>query len=127
MIIDFRVRPPYKGYLTTFNFRKATPPADPTRESIFSIGKRPNVSAIEGSIALFMREMDATGTERAVIMGRKAFLAKRLSLFFALDKIRHRLNQQGICGPLAGCRQIAEPGPQVTRQSHADSAGGENS
>ena len=72
MIIDFRVRPPYKGYLTTFNFRKATPPADPTRESIFSIGKRPNVSAIEGSIALFMREMDATGTERAVIMGRKA-------------------------------------------------------
>lgn len=65
--------------------------------------------------------------EHIVIMGRKAFLAKRLSLFFALDKIRHRLNQQGICGPLAGCRQIAEPGPQVTRQSHADSAGEGNS
>lgn len=72
MIIDFRVRPPYKGYLTTFNFRKAAPPADPTKENIFSIGKRPNVSALEGSIELFMREMDATGTERAVIMGRKA-------------------------------------------------------
>ena len=72
MIIDFRVRPPYKGYLNTFNFRKAAPSSDPTRETIFSIGKRPNVSAIEGSIELFMREMDATGTERAVIMGRKA-------------------------------------------------------
>ena len=72
MIIDFRVRPPYKGYLNTFNFRKAAPSSDRTRETIFSIGKRPNVSAIEGSIELFMREMDATGTERAVIMGRKA-------------------------------------------------------
>ena len=72
MIIDFRVRPPFKGYLNTFNFRKSTPPSDPTKETIFTIGKRPNVSAIEGSIEKFVQEMDETGTERAVIMGRKA-------------------------------------------------------
>ena len=70
MIIDFRVRPPFKGYLNTFNFRKSTPPSDPTKETIFTIGKRPNVSAIEGSIEKFVQEMDETGTERAVIMGR---------------------------------------------------------
>jgi len=72
MIIDFRVRPPYKSYLTSFNYRASSSPSDPTKETIFSIGKKPNVSAIEGSIELFVKEMDDTGTERAVIMGRKA-------------------------------------------------------
>lgn len=72
MIIDFRVRPPYKGYLKTFNYRTSSKPADPTQENIFSLGKRDNVSAIKGDIDLFVKEMNETGTERAVIMGRKA-------------------------------------------------------
>lgn len=72
MVIDFRVRPPYKGYLNTFNFRKSTPPTDPTKESIFSIGKEAIPSVQQSSIDLFLSEMDESGTSQAVIMGRQA-------------------------------------------------------
>ncbi|MFQ9490653.1 MAG: hypothetical protein ACLR0N_06670 [Bilophila wadsworthia] len=45
---------------------------DPTKQSIFLIGKERVPSAEARSIELFMQEMDETETERAVIMGRKA-------------------------------------------------------
>ncbi len=62
MLIDFRVRPPYKTNLTTSLYNKPAPSPDPTKQSIFLIGKERVPSA----------EMDETETERAVIMGRKA-------------------------------------------------------
>lgn len=72
MIIDMRVRPPYKGHLTTSVFRHPPLPDDPTLWSIFDIGKVPAPSAVQGSLELFLDEMEASGTDRAVIMGRKA-------------------------------------------------------
>lgn len=72
MLIDFRVRPPYKTNLTTSLYNKPAPSPDPTKQSIFLIGKERVPSAEARSIELFMQEMDETETERAVIMGRKA-------------------------------------------------------
>ena len=72
MLIDFRVRPPYKTNLTTALYNKPAPSPDPTKQSIFLIGKERVPSAEARSIELFMQEMDETETERAVIMGRKA-------------------------------------------------------
>lgn len=72
MLIDFRVRPPYKTNLTTSLYNKPAPSSDPTKQSIFLIGKERVPSAEARSIELFMQEMDETETERAVIMGRKA-------------------------------------------------------
>ena len=72
MLIDFRVRPPYKTNLTTSLYNKPAPSPDPTKQSIFLIGRERVPSAEARSIELFMQEMDETETERAVIMGRKA-------------------------------------------------------
>lgn len=72
MIIDFRVRPPFKGYLNTVNFRHRPMPEDPAMQSIFEIGREPNPSSAQKSIELFVQEMDEVGIGKAVIMGRKA-------------------------------------------------------
>ena len=64
--------PPYKTNLTTSLYNKPAPSPDPTKQSIFLIGKERVPSAEARSIELFMQEMDETETERAVIMGRKA-------------------------------------------------------
>ena len=39
MLIDFRVRPPYKTNLTTSLYNKPATSSDPTKQSIFLIGK----------------------------------------------------------------------------------------
>ena len=44
MLIDFRVRPPYKTNLTTSLYNKPAPSPDPTKQSIFLIGKEEVVS-----------------------------------------------------------------------------------
>lgn len=49
LVVDFRIRPPYKGFLTTANYKGANPP----------------------SIEEFMAEMDRAGIDRAVILGRQ--------------------------------------------------------
>ncbi len=49
LVVDFRIRPPFKGFLTTANYKGADPP----------------------SIEAFMREMDQAGIDRAVILGRQ--------------------------------------------------------
>lgn len=72
MLIDFRVRPPYKTNLITSLYNKPAPSLDPTKQSIFLTGKGRVPSAEARSIELFMQRMDETRTERAVIMGRKA-------------------------------------------------------
>lgn len=71
MLIDFRVRPPYKTNLTTSLYNKPAPSPDPTKQSIFLIGKERVPSAEARSIELFMQEMDETETERAVIMAAR--------------------------------------------------------
>lgn len=56
MLIDFRVRPPYKTNLTTSLYNKPAPSPDPTKQSIFLIGKERVPSAEARSIELFMQE-----------------------------------------------------------------------
>ena len=48
-IIDFRIRPPFKGFLQTANYRNATPP----------------------SIEAFMQEVEEAGIDLAVVIGRQ--------------------------------------------------------
>ena len=50
MLIDFRVRPPYKTNLTTSLYNKPAPSPDPTKQSIFLIGKERVPSAEARSI-----------------------------------------------------------------------------
>ena len=71
MIVDFRTRPPYKTELNTVIFQDA-PECAPEDMSIFDIGKEPIPSKEQKSMELFMRELDESETEQAVIMGRKA-------------------------------------------------------
>jgi predicted TIM-barrel fold metal-dependent hydrolase len=50
LIVDFRIRPPYKGFLKTLNYRgNSSPP----------------------SIEAFMGEMDEAGVDKAVVLGRQ--------------------------------------------------------
>ena len=72
MLIDFRVRPPFKSHMETCVFNGGPIPGVPGKQSIFDIGKERVPSKEARSIEMFMEEMDATGTTRAVIMGRKA-------------------------------------------------------
>ena len=72
MLIDFRVRPPFKSHMETCVFNGGPIPGVPVKQSIFDIGKERVPSKEARSIEMFMEEMDATGTTRAVIMGRKA-------------------------------------------------------
>ena len=51
MLIDFRVRPPYKTNLTTSLYNKPAPSSDPTKQSIFLIGKERVPSAEARSIS----------------------------------------------------------------------------
>ena len=51
MLIDFRVRPPYKTNLTTSLYNKPAPSPDPTKQSIFLIGKERVPSAEARSIS----------------------------------------------------------------------------
>lgn len=72
MLIDFRVRPPFKSHMETCVFNGGPIPNDPVKQSIFDMGKERVPSKEARSIEMFMEEMDATGTTKAVIMGRKA-------------------------------------------------------
>lgn len=71
MIIDFRIRPPYKSELNTCLYWPEAPKA-PEDMSIFDIGKEPIPSKEQRSMELFMQELDEVETEQAVVMGRKA-------------------------------------------------------
>ncbi|MFR1532539.1 MAG: hypothetical protein ACLSTO_01895 [Bilophila wadsworthia] len=56
--------PPYKTNLTTSLYNKPAPSPDPTKQSIFLIGREASPRR-KRSIELFMQEMDETETERA--------------------------------------------------------------
>jgi predicted TIM-barrel fold metal-dependent hydrolase len=65
-IIDFRLRPPLKGFLDTIMYSQG-----PRRDRITGYhGMKPARSAQEQSIDLLLKEMDEAGITRGVAMGR---------------------------------------------------------
>ena len=72
MIIDFRVRPPYKSFLDSWIFRKRDPNPSPVTISPLHIGLERYRSFEERSMPLFIDEMDEAGIDKGVIMGRQS-------------------------------------------------------
>ncbi len=72
MVLDFRIRPPYKSYLDLHIFRSSPPPADPRKQAALTMNRGPMPSREEGSMEHFLAEMDAAGITRAVVMGRSS-------------------------------------------------------
>jgi len=65
-VIDFRLRPPLKGYLNTIMYSQAA-----RRDRITGYhGMKPARSAQAQSIDLLLKEMDEAGITRGVAMGR---------------------------------------------------------
>ena len=66
MIIDFRVRPPYKSFMHGILYEKQPEHPDPLSQIWSDIDKDPAVSAQEHSFKLFIEEMEASGIRVAV-------------------------------------------------------------
>lgn len=66
-IVDFRVRPPYKGFLDTLMY------AEPVRRDRFTrqLGLEPSPAATQKSCDLLLQEMDAAGIATGVVVGRQ--------------------------------------------------------
>jgi len=67
-VIDFRIRPPYKGFLDTLMY------SQPERRDRFTrqLGLEPSPAATQKSCNLLLREMDEAGISRGVVVGRDA-------------------------------------------------------
>lgn len=67
-VIDFRVRPPFKGFLDTIMY------TDPVRRDRFTrqLGLEPSCAATEKSVPLMLAEMDAAGIDQGVVVGRNS-------------------------------------------------------
>ena len=65
-IIDFRLRPPLKGFLDTIMYANSARRDEATRRH----GMEPAPSAQQQSIELLLEEMDAAGVTLGVVMGR---------------------------------------------------------
>ena len=67
-VIDFRIRPPYGGYLDTVMY------TNPERRDRFTrqLGFEPAPSAVARSPALMLQEMDAAGVDVGAVVGRQA-------------------------------------------------------
>ncbi|MBE7520826.1 MAG: amidohydrolase [Burkholderiales bacterium] len=72
MIIDFRVRPPFKSFLDSFLYRPRNPNPDPVTISGLQIGIEPYRSFREKSMTAFMEEFEQAGLSLGVLMGRQA-------------------------------------------------------
>ena len=72
MIIDFRIRPPFKSFLSLSMYGKGEPPKSSRHISPFTLNCGPVPSAEQKSIELLISEMDDAGIDQAVIMGRQA-------------------------------------------------------
>ena len=68
MLVDFRVRPPFGGYLHTHMYRDR----QRTARMAEAQGCRPPRALMTGSWADFLAEFDASGLDRAVVPGRAA-------------------------------------------------------
>lgn len=67
-IIDFRIRPPYKGFLDTVMYAGAQRRDGITR----AIGLEPSPAAQQQSVAMLIAEMDAAGVDMGVVVGRNS-------------------------------------------------------
>lgn len=67
-VIDFRIRPPYKGFLDTLMY------SEPERRDRFTrqLGLTPSQAATEKSCELLLAEMDDAGIDMGVVVGRKS-------------------------------------------------------
>ena len=72
MIVDFRVRPPYKSFLDSWLYRPRDPNPDPVDMHPLRMDADRCPSFLEKSMPLFMKEMDEAGIDVGVIMGRQA-------------------------------------------------------
>jgi predicted TIM-barrel fold metal-dependent hydrolase len=72
MIVDFRVRPPFKGFLGSFLYRPRNPNPDPVTASGLQLGIERYRSFEEKSMTAFMEEFDEAGIRLGVLMGRQA-------------------------------------------------------
>ncbi len=63
MVIDFRVRPPYKSFLKSSVFQ-------PRKPNFLQKGREEDRSPITKSMTDFMKEMDEAGIDKAVVVGR---------------------------------------------------------
>lgn len=70
MIIDFRCRPPFKSFLNMRQFKAVSPQKKLAGESFLTYGREYNPSAAHGSMEEYLREMNAVGITRAVVMPR---------------------------------------------------------
>lgn len=71
MIIDFRVRPPFKSNLNLAIFGHAwDKPERPEDEMFATMGRDPIPSADQRSVPMLMEEMEEAGVVKAVLMGR---------------------------------------------------------
>lgn len=68
MIIDFRVRPPFGGYLNTHMYRDR----QRTAWMAGNLGHRPPRALAEASWSIFLEEFEAAGLDLAVVPGRRA-------------------------------------------------------
>jgi len=73
-IIDFRVRPPYKGFLDTAMYKGAARRDRITRD----IGFEPSRAAQEKSVDLLLAEMDAANVAMGVVVGRDSGVLGRI-------------------------------------------------
>jgi predicted TIM-barrel fold metal-dependent hydrolase len=67
-IIDFRIRPPYKGFLKTAMYQGASRRDRITRD----IGFEPSPAAQQQSVNLLLAEMDAADVSMGVVVGRNS-------------------------------------------------------
>lgn len=72
VIIDFRIRPPYKSFLDSWIFREREKNPSPVTVSPLHMGLERYRSFEERSMKLFMEEMDEAKIDKAVIMGRQS-------------------------------------------------------
>lgn len=75
MIVDFRIRPPYKNFLNIHIYRQRNPKPDPVTIPGLQIGLDRYRSYEERSMTWFMKEMDEAKIDLAVIMGRQSTAA----------------------------------------------------
>lgn len=73
-IIDFRIRPPYKGFLETAMYKGAARRDRITRD----IGFEPSRAAQEKSVDLLLAEMDAANVSMGVVVGRDSGVLGRI-------------------------------------------------
>lgn len=67
-IIDFRIRPPYEGFLNTVMYAGAERRDRITR----AIGLEPSPAAQAQSVPMLIEEMDAAGIDMGVVVGRNS-------------------------------------------------------